>query len=86
MIKYLLALTLLTGISLKAQDECDPYGKHIFDLIVNNDIELKSEFVDLLVRLGVTAYPKMAAGLSLLIVMHLLLIPLQGKSTCATER
>ena len=48
MIKYLLALILLTGISLKAQDECDPYGKHIFDLIVNNNIELKSEFVDLL--------------------------------------
>jgi hypothetical protein len=46
----------------------------------------RSEFVDLLVRLGVTAYPKIAAGLSLLMVMHLLLIPLRGKSTCANER
>jgi hypothetical protein len=46
----------------------------------------RSAFVDLIVRLGVTAYPKMAAGLSLLIVMNLWLTPLQGKSTNAKER
>ena len=48
MTRYLLILCLVSGISLNAQDECDPYGKHIFNLIINNDIELKAEFVDLL--------------------------------------
>lgn len=48
MTKYLVAFTLLIGIGLKAQEECEPYGKRIFKLIVNNDVELKAEFVDLL--------------------------------------
>ena len=48
MTKYLFVLAILAGVSSRAQDECDPYGKHIFDLIVNNDLELKAEFVDLL--------------------------------------
>ena len=48
MTKYLIVFSLLLGFNLKAQEECEPYGKHIFNLIVNNDIELKAEFVDLL--------------------------------------
>ncbi len=48
MMKYLFAFLTIASFSLKAQDDCEPYGKHVFNLIVTNDLELKAEFVDLL--------------------------------------
>lgn len=46
--RYLVLFFLLTSFSIQAQDECEPYGKYIFGLMVENDLELKAEFVDLL--------------------------------------
>ena len=44
----LLISSLLVFCSVAAQDDCEPYGKKIFDLIVTENPELKEEFVDLL--------------------------------------
>ncbi|MCT4624474.1 MAG: hypothetical protein N4A46_12710 [Schleiferiaceae bacterium] len=41
-------LLILSSFQLMAQEDCEPYGKYIFDLIINNNQDLKKEFVDLL--------------------------------------
>ena len=46
--KYLLLLAFLTSVQVFSQDGCEPYGKKVFDLVMNNDSELRNEFIGLI--------------------------------------
>jgi len=45
---FLLFSSLFIFCGLSAQEDCEPYGKKIFNLIVSQDQALKEEFVDLI--------------------------------------
>ncbi len=45
---FLFLSSFFVFCGLSAQEDCEPYGKKIFTLIVNENLELKEEFVDLI--------------------------------------